>query len=266
MRPPAHPHRPPSRQHASCRAPPADARYNRRIVETSAVPVEAPAAPAPGRAPASAHQARAARAPPRVPFDHPLQHAEHAQQRADHDPRPPRTQRAVERDQHLDRAEDADAEHRADHIAHAAGEQRAADHGRGDRVEFHPLGLQPVTRQHVQREHDAAERRTEAAQRVHADLRARDRQPHQQRRTLVAADRVDVAAEAREMRDVDRAGQRRERDQRARAQRAAAHRHAEARDRMKHRLVDRDRLRGDQEARAARNIPASVTMNGCSRK
>ncbi|VWD33911.1 hypothetical protein BLA39750_04858 [Burkholderia lata] len=187
-----------------------------------------------------------------MPLDDPLQHAEHAQQRADHDPRPPRTQRAVERDQHLDRAEDADAEHRADHVAHAACQQRAADHGRGDCIELHPLRLQPVSGQHVQREHHAAERRTEAAQRVDAHLRTCDRQPHQQRRALVAADRVHVAAEAREMRDVDRRGQRRERDQRARAQHAAADRHADARDRMEHRLVDRDRLRRDQEARAAR--------------
>ena len=54
------------------------------------------------------------------------------------------------------------AEQRAGDVAHAAGEQGAADHHGGDGVELQADGVQAVAREHVEGEHHAGQRRAEA--------------------------------------------------------------------------------------------------------
>ena len=74
-------------------------------------------------------------------------------------------------DEHAERAS-------PDDVPDAAGEQRAADDDRGDRVELHADGVQAVAGEHVEGEQQAAERGAEAADHVDADLRAgRPRRP-----------------------------------------------------------------------------------------
>src|SRR5690349_9915216 len=74
--------------------------------------------------------------------DQPLQHDEDEQHGPDEDLGPPRAQRAVERNQGLDQAENHDAQDCSEDVAGAAGEDGATDHDRGDDVEFHSDAVQ----------------------------------------------------------------------------------------------------------------------------
>ena len=72
--------------------------------------------------------------------DHRLDHNEQAQQQGDDDARPPGGERPLEGDEGLNHTLDQHAEKGAWQEGHAAGHQRAADHGGGDGV---ALPLEP---------------------------------------------------------------------------------------------------------------------------
>ncbi len=182
-----------------------------------------------------------------------LQQAEHEQQRADDDARPPRAQRAVEGDQGLDDPEHQHAEQRAGDIAHAAGEQGAADDHRRDGVELEAHGVQAVAREHVEGEDDAGQRRAEAREGVDADQGAAHRQAHQQGRMLAAANGVHGATEGRAVGDEDRGQQHADGDRRAQRDRGLApDGNADLRDLGVELVGDADRIDADQVAQAAR--------------
>ncbi len=75
---------------------------------------------------------------------------------------------------------------------HAAGEQRAADHHRGDGEQLPADALDRLAGAELRREDDAGEPGQAAAQHVDEELHPVDRQAHQPRRVLVAADRQHV--------------------------------------------------------------------------
>ena len=76
----------------------------------------------------------------RAAADHRLDHNEQAQQQGDDDARPPGGERPLEGDEGLDHTLDQHAEKGAWQEGHAAGHQRAADHGGGDGVHLHADG------------------------------------------------------------------------------------------------------------------------------
>ena len=125
-----------------------------------------------------------------------LQRHEEQHQRAGDDLAPPGGERAVEGDQGRDDGLEQHAEERADHVADAAGEQHAADDRGGDDVQLAALQRQVPAGLDVQRVRDARQRGAEAVEAVDHHLRLIDRQAHQARGLLVAADGVDVAAKA----------------------------------------------------------------------
>ena len=88
------------------------------------------------------------------------------------------------------------ADQRADHARLAAGERRAADRDRGDRVELHAEADEIGVARRIDRHDDeAGDAGAEAADRVDPALDRCDRHAGQPRRPLVAADRQDLAAE-----------------------------------------------------------------------
>ncbi len=98
-------------------------------------------------------------------------------------------------DAHLHEAEDEGAEHGADRRAVAAGQQRAADHHRDDRLELLLGAAQRVGRagrQHLDR---GEERRRQRRQHEQRDLGARHRHADVARRVGIAAAGEDPVAE-----------------------------------------------------------------------
>jgi len=86
-----------------------------------------------------------------------LQDDEEAQERRRRDVGPAGEQLAVARDKGVDGAVDQHAEERTDHVAHTAGQQRAADDGRGDGVHFQTARLLHGARHGVETVADAAD-------------------------------------------------------------------------------------------------------------
>ena len=129
----------------------------------------------------------------RADHDDALHDDEHQQQEPDDDPRP-RLLGAHERDDRLDGAVDEHADHRPEHVAGAAGQQRAADHDRGDHVELGADAVARIAGAGVRREHQPGETAADAADDVDEHLGAGDVQAHQPSGLLAAADRVDRCA------------------------------------------------------------------------
>src|SRR4051794_28720438 len=69
------------------------------------------------RTPGTLRRAAGRASGPAAHEDEALHEDEREQQQADHDPRPPRAERALERDQRLDHAEHEHAEHRPEQVA-----------------------------------------------------------------------------------------------------------------------------------------------------
>ena len=90
------------------------------------------------------------------------------------------------------------AEQRPDHRRPAAGERRAADRDRGDRVELHAEADQIGVARRIDRDdHQPGDAGAQAADRIDPALDPGDRNAGEPRRPLVAADRQDLPAEQR---------------------------------------------------------------------
>ena len=122
-----------------------------------------------------------------------------------------------------DQAEQQDAGQRRRDRADAAGQQRAADDDSGDREQFPADALGRLARAELRGQDDAGQTREHARLHIGPEHHPVDRQAHEARRLLVAADRQHIAAEAREV-EHDRAidiGDRRDPGRRRKAQKIA---------------------------------------------
>ena len=148
---------------------------------------------------------------------HALEHNKEAQQGRGENVGPGGGQLAVELDNGGDGAVDEHAEQGADHVAHAAGEQCAADDGGGDGVHLHAGGLADAGRLGVQAVADAANGAQERGQHIGFQLGLFHVQAHHSRRLLTAAHSVEGAAEFRIPQDQENHNQHQQRDQHAHA-------------------------------------------------
>ena len=97
----------------------------------------------------------------------------------------------------MQHADEDGADHRAGDAADAAEQAGAADHHGGDDGELIADAGHRFRRIEPGREHEAGKAGEEADDHIDQHQNALDRQPGQPRRLEIAADRIDVAAEAR---------------------------------------------------------------------
>ena len=184
--------------------------------------------------------------------DHRLDHNEQAQQQGDDDARPPGGERPLEGDEGLDHTLDQHAEKGAWQEGHAAGHQRAADHGGGDGVHLHADGVEGIPGEHDEGVDHTGQRRAEAAHHVGEDFRPFGGKAHQLRRHLISAQRVDVPAEPGELQHQCGRNQRHQRDHHAHGDESAGQDIDPCgRQRGVHGIVNNNRLPGDDRRHAA---------------
>lgn len=132
----------------------------------------------------------------RVGHDDPLDADEQKQQGAGSDFSPPGEKIAVKGNQRRNNGFQQHAEQGADHVSHAAGQQRAADDRAGDDLQLAALKGQIPAAFHIQGVGHARQHGTEAVEAVNQNLGFCHGQAHQFGGLFVSADRVYVPAEA----------------------------------------------------------------------